>query len=223
MLSKLTLAGLQEKQAAIIGEFKRRVTLATSDPWATCKGQEHVKRALIVAAVCKPRASVLLIGPPGVGKSLLVACGYRIGLRAVWEAWACPCGALDTERTCKCTATQVARHRAAKIYPLLRTTDMIVSVYRATAEQLRSKWVSFSEEQAIDRVVEARGYEAVWTDDGSHGARDMLLSQAIRELSLSAARIETIKRISRACARLAGRDTANTGDVVEAWHYCPRF
>ena len=87
-----TDAKMSDMSSKIGHEVKRRSRAATKglDAAAIIHGNELAKRALIVAAA--GRHSILFIGPPNCGKTMMRAAAIELGLHDTFEARPCPCG-----------------------------------------------------------------------------------------------------------------------------------
>ena len=84
------------RQAA--AEIARRAKAATNghDAASIIHGNEMAKRALLVAAA--GNHSILFVGPPNCGKTMLRAVALEIGLGNTFETRPCPCGYYGSPR-----------------------------------------------------------------------------------------------------------------------------
>jgi magnesium chelatase family protein len=71
----------------------------------------------------------------------------------------CPCGYAGKEPRCRCTETELARHRRKLSGPLLDRIDLLVNLERDGAHDLSAKPLT-SSERARERVCEARERQA---------------------------------------------------------------
>ncbi len=95
-------------------EIARRAKAATSgyDAATIICGNECAKRALLVAAAGSH--SILFVGAPNCGKTMLRAVALELGLGNTFEARPCPCGYYGSpSRSCDCSAAKVEHCRSA--------------------------------------------------------------------------------------------------------------
>ena len=105
------LATLHRQAAA---EIARRAKAATNgyDAASIIHGNEMAKRALVVAVAGSH--SILFVGPPNCGKTMLRAVALELGLGNTFEARPCPCGYHGSPiRACNCSNAKIERYRAA--------------------------------------------------------------------------------------------------------------
>lgn len=198
-----------------------RAVLATragkDDRFGAIKGQEHCKRALIVAGV--QGHAVVVYGPQGCGKSMLVLAGLSIGI-PVFELSVCPCGNFtDPRRACPCDADAIKEHwRAQKKY--VDKCDIHVEVPPVPFNELASKRLSTTIKQAQEQIQRAiicklPSRQIDELDDPSR----QILRQATTELGLSASTIITIMSIAASVAALAQSNKIKCDHICEAIHY----
>src|SRR5208282_4595807 len=100
------------RQAA--NEIARRAKVATNghDAATIICGNEMAKRALLVAAAGSH--SILFVGPPNCGKTMLRAVALELGLGNTFEARPCPCGYHGSPiRACNCSCAKIDKSLAA--------------------------------------------------------------------------------------------------------------
>ena len=175
------------------------------------RGQECAKRALLVAISGKH--SILLLGSPGCGKSMLRSVARQFGLLDTFEARSCPCGyANDPRHDCRCSASQLLRHLAK-----LPDTEIAVEVPPVPAREWQSKLKGTS---SADFQKQLDGMGAipplVLDDTGSQ-----LLRTAASEQGLSAAVLDRTMRIAATIAALDRSDQIGVSHVCEAINYRP--
>jgi predicted ATPase with chaperone activity len=173
------------------------------------RGQECAKHALLIAIAGKH--SILLLGSPGCGKSMLRSVARQFGLLDTFEARSCPCGyANDPRHACRCTASQIHRHLAK-----LPDTDVTVEVPPVPAREWQSKMKGTSSSE-LQRQLDGMGAipPLVLDDTGSQ-----LLRTAASEQGLSAAVLDRTMRIAATIAALDHSAQIGVSHVCEAINY----
>ena len=121
------------RQAA--NEIARRAKAATNghDAASIICGNECAKRALLVAAA--GNHSILFVGPPNCGKTMLRAVALELGLGNTFEARPCPCGYHGSPiRACNCSCSKIERCRAA--WPV---ADITIEVVQPPQRELNGR------------------------------------------------------------------------------------
>ncbi len=200
-LTDSTLAALH-RQAA--NEIARRAKAATNgyDTASIIHGNEAAKRAVVVAAA--GNHSILFIGPPNCGKTMLRAVALALGLGNTFEVQPCPCGYRnDPRRACECRSSQIKQHLRK-----LPIADINIEVVCPPEREMRSRGTSVAE---MRQQIEAKtGYESLEVGDDSRN----LLKAAVSELGVDADARNRIIAIARTIANL------DRSERIEARHLC---
>jgi magnesium chelatase family protein len=130
----------------------------------------------------------------------------------------CPCGEGVFDGACKCSVVLRARYRRRVSAPFLDRFDLVVPVFRPSAEDLLSGAPGESSADVAARVLVAReratrrgDQELELTAEASDA-----LGRRLREGALSARGLNKIKRVARTVADLEGADTVTYNHVSEA-------
>ena len=173
------------------------------------KGQEMPKRALAVAVA--GNHSILFVGPPGCGKSMLRALGRRLGLIESYEAHPCPCGYYsDPRAACTCTPEQIGEYR--KGWP---TAQMFCEVCPVPSRDILAAWKGTTEAD-MRRWLASAGQRP---QDKLDRYAEPLLKAAISELGLAAEHVATIRSVAVTIAAMAGASIVESSHMVEAINY----
>jgi magnesium chelatase family protein len=131
----------------------------------------------------------------------------------------CPCGFAGISSRCRCTESDLARHRRRLSGPLLDRLDILIHVDRPSADDLASAPTACSDDirevvvEARERRLarEARRRGPRLTADAAEA-----LSRAYREGSLSARGHARVLRVARTAADMAASERVERGHVLQA-------
>ncbi len=207
-VSKLSDAELLRLRDEAIAELARRCPDQPID-FGRIKSQECAKRALMVAIA--GNHSILLLGAPGCGKSLLRSAARHFGLLDTFEARSCPCGYWnDPRHECSCTSAQILRHGAK--FP---DADITIEVPPVPAREWESTAWGTGNDQFRQTLDAMRQPAPSRLDEF---AREILGTSA-REYGFSADRLDRTQRIASTIAALDNCDEIGSSHVMEAVNY----
>ena len=208
-LLTLTDSKLAALHRQIANEIARRAKAATNghDAATIVHGNEMAKRALVVAAA--GNHSILFVGPPNCGKTMLRAVALELGLGTTFEARPCPCGYRnDPRRSCQCRYNQIERHLRK-----LPVADISIEVVNPNEREMRSPGTTFAQ---MRQGIEAKSeHKLLELDENSRN----LLKAAICELALDADVRNRILAVARTIANLDRSERIESRHVCEAINY----
>ena len=208
-LTDNNLAALH-RQAA--NEIARRAKAATKghDAASIVYGNEMAKRALLVAAA--GNHSILFVGPPNCGKTMLRAVALELCLGTTFEARPCPCGYRnDPRRACECKSSQIERHVRK-----LPVADISIEMLCPAERDMRSPGTSVAE---MRQQVEAKtGYDSLELGEDSRN----LLKAATSELGMDVDARNRILAVARTIANLDRNERIEARHLCEAINYRAR-
>jgi predicted ATPase with chaperone activity len=208
-LITLTDSKLATLHRQAINEISRRVKAATNghDAANLVHGNEMAKRALVVAAA--GNHSILFVGPPNCGKTMLRAVALELGLGTTFEVQPCPCGYRnDPRRACDCSYKQIERHVRK-----LPVADISIEMMCPPEREMRSPGTGLAEMQ---QQIEAKSsHESLELSDDSR----TLLKAAMAEYALDADVRNRILAVARTIANLDRCERIEARHVCEAVNY----
>ena len=208
-LLTLTDSKLAALHRQAVNEIARRAKAATNghDPASIVHENEMAKRALVVAVA--GNHSILFVGPPNCGKTMLRAVALKLGLGSSFEVWPCPCGYRnDPRRDCVCSYRQIERHLRK-----LPEADISIEMVCPPEREMRSAGTGLAE---MRQQIEAKtGHESLELGDDSR----TLLKAAIAELALDADARNRILAVARTIANLDRSERIEARHVCEAINY----
>jgi predicted ATPase with chaperone activity len=208
-LIALTDAKLTALYRQVANEIQRRARIATNghDAGAIIFGNELPKRALVVAAAGDH--SLLLVGPPSCGKTMLRAAAIELGLSETFEVRPCPCGHRNSRyHDCSCTTRRIERH--LEKYPQADiTVEMVLPAERdrrtpgTTLADMRRQIGTMTDHRSLDLDDVARN----------------LFSHAVREIGLDPDVQGRIIAVAGTIANLDQRERIEAPHLMEAINY----
>jgi len=199
---------LLHRQAA--NEIARRAKIATNghDAATIICGNEMAKRALVVAAA--GNHSILFIGPPNCGKTMVRAVALELGLGNTFEARPCPCGYNGSPiRACNCSTAKIERCRAA--WPV---ADITIEVVQPPQRELNGRpGTTLTEMKA--QIARMSDHTNLALDE--HSAN--LLKCACVELAIDPDARTRIIAIARTIANLDSSERIGPSHTCEAINY----
>ena len=197
---------------AVYEEQKRRAQAKATDPWSIIKGQEMAKRAALVAVA--GHHSILFVGPPLQGKTMLRAACHDLGLVYSFEAWPCPCGHYgQLTQPCVCTPEMVRSYHE-RLSPTRITVAMPVVPRREL--EVKRPGTGLADVESALRTM--RRYHGQWlTEDVK-----TLLRAAERDLGLLTGQWDAIVDVARTIANLDQSEQIMPSHVCEAISYARR-
>jgi predicted ATPase with chaperone activity len=208
-LLTLTDTKLAVNQRQIANEIARRAKTATNgyDAASIIYGNEMAKRAVVVAAA--GNHSILFVGPPNCGKTMLRAVALELGLGTTFEVRPCPCGYRnDPCRACRCSYNQISRHLRK-----LPVADISIEVVAPAEREMRSSGTMLAEMR--QQVGAKSDYQSL--ELGEDGRN--LLKAAVAELALDADVRNRILAVARTIANLDRSERIEARHVCEAINY----
>jgi len=192
-----------------VNEIARRSKAATNghDAASIVHSNEMAKRALVVAAA--GNHSILFVGPPNCGKTMLRAVALELGLGTTFEVWPCPCGyRSDPRRACECSVRRIERH--LRKWPV---ADISIEMMCPPEREMRSPGTGLAE---MRQQIEAKtGHESLELGDDSRN----LLRAAMAECALDADARNRILAVARTVANLDRHERIEARHLCEAINY----
>ena len=149
----------------------------------------------------------------------------------------CPCGYLgDTKKQCQCSASQVLKYRGRISGPLMDRIDLQIEMPALSYEEIHFSSPGESSLAIARRVAQARGLQAQRFGSESRYNANMshkeverychlepsghqLLKAALERLRLSGRAHDSILKVARTIADLAGAEQLGLGHLAEAVNY----
>ena len=206
---RLTDESLAKVFTLVRTEVRRRAKNSMKDDLALIRGQEMGKRALIVAVA--GNHSILFIGPPNCGKSMLRAAAVKLGDIVTFEARPCPCGYYGSARhECRCKPAAIEKTIAA--WPRV---DICIEVPEVPERELRNQMLGTGMAEVLQYTKNATHF----TDLSIDGDCANLLRAAAAELGLDADQRERIIQVARTIANLSCSEPILPYHLNEAINY----
>lgn len=183
--------------------------------WHELAGLENGKRAIEVAAT--GGHSILLIGPPGYGKSELLRHLPEKNVKA--ESWPCPCGYLgDARRGCGCDPAQI---KYWYVYHLGRHAhEMTVELCAPRPDEFGTNQKREHWEEVKSRIEKACA-QIQSVDSFSDDAKS-LLNRAYHECTFSPRTRSQVIKVAHTIAAMDNAKTVESWHMAEAIQYAPR-
>jgi predicted ATPase with chaperone activity len=195
-----------------INEIARRTKAATNghDAATLVHGNEMAKRALVVAAA--GNHSILFVGPPNCGETMLRATALELGLGTTFEARPCPCGYRNDPRlACECSYKQIERHLRT-----LPVADISIEVMCPPEREMRSSGTGLAEMR--QQIETKTAFESLELGDDSRN----LLKAAMAELAFDTDVRNRILAVARTIANLDRCERIEARHLCEAINYRAR-
>lgn len=191
-------------------EARRRCkAIVFGDPLLLVKSNEMAKRALLVAAAGKH--SILFIGEPNVGKTMLRAAAHELELAEAYEVRPCFCGHYGSaRRECTCTAEDIRSW-----WHTVPMADISVEVCAPPQRELLSQTPGTSLAEIKAQIDGMSGFTVGHLDADCAN----LLKAACVEMGIDAAARESIIEIARTIANLDKAQAIRPHHVCEAINY----
>ena len=212
-LLRMTDHALTALQNQIQQEFARRTKAATinQDSAAIIHGNEIAKRALIVAAA--GQHSILFVGPPNCGKTMMRAAALALGLDCTFEVRPCPCGwRTCRDKQCRCSVKQVHWHVAK--FPI---ADITVLMQRPTERKHSMPGTTLADMK--QQIANTEAHEAIQLDE----AAESMLKQFVRGHEIDDSVKLTIQRVARTVTNLDRCEVIQASHMAEAVNYQPMW
>jgi len=192
--------------------------------------QEHVKRALEIAAVGIHQVTLIACGDPADAYALAGWLNAYVPGRATIVR-PCPCGNYgDARLTCICTPEAITAHLARPDMAQAMLADIVVTVPPPATISLAS---GEADERVVERVAAARlrqvQEERVDLDNQpfvitlTDSAASSLLRAAVRQIPMSGMRLRQMLAVAASIAKLAGEPVIKASHLAEAFNYRPRL
>jgi magnesium chelatase family protein len=189
-------------------ELRRRASAAKCDDVSIIRGNEMAKRALLVAVA--GNHSIVFVGPPNSGKSMLRAAAiYHIG-PATFESRPCPCGYFGSPSiSCNCSESKIRKHRIK-----IPVADITVEVVPPAQRDLLGRPGTGSAD--ISRALaDMPSYPSLELGEECGN----LIKAACAELSIDVAGRDRIIAVARTIANLDHKETIQPSHLCEAINY----
>ena len=210
-LLTLTDTKLAALHRQAMNEIARRTKAVTNgyDSASIIYSNEMAKRALLVAAA--GNHSILFIGPPNAGKTMLRAVALELGHGNTFEARPCPCGyRSDPRRECVCRCNQIERHVRK-----LPVVDICIEVVPPRERDMRVGTPGTTVAEMKQQIDAKTDYQSLELDDDSRN----LLKAAVSEYALDPDVRNRIIAVARTIANLDRSERIDARHLCEAINY----